>query len=115
MFLVPELQRRNVIRVATAYVVAAWLIIQIAETTFPVFGFSDNAIRVVIIVWGIGLIPAIVGAWVFQLTPEAAQRLVLNPPFAVLYNDSRWNAWLDSIDMSAERLDAIEFDPNLPE
>ena len=55
MPLIPELQRRNVIRVATAYVVAAWLIIQIAETTFPVFGFSDNAVRVVIIVLGICL------------------------------------------------------------
>ncbi len=74
MSLVPELQRRNVIRVATAYVVAAWLIIQIAETTFPVFGFSDNAIRVVIIVLGIGLVPAIVGAWVFQLTPQGLRR-----------------------------------------
>jgi len=74
MALIPELQRRNVIRVATAYVVAAWLIIQIAETTFPVFGFSDNAVRVVIIALGIGLIPAIVGAWVFQLTPEGLKR-----------------------------------------
>jgi len=46
---------------------------------------------------------------------DAAQRLVLNPPFAVLHNDPRWDVWLDSIGMSAERLDAIEFDPNLPE
>jgi len=74
MPLIPEIQRRNVIRVATAYVVAAWLIIQIAETTFPIFGFSDNAVRVVIIVLGIGLIPAIVGAWIFQLTPEGLKR-----------------------------------------
>ncbi len=74
MSLIPELQRRNVIRVATAYVVAAWLIIQITETTFPVFGFSDNAVRVVIIVLGIGFVPAIVGAWVFQLTPDGLKR-----------------------------------------
>ena len=74
MPLIPELQRRNVIRVATAYVVVAWLIIQIAETTLPVFGFTDNAVRVVIIVLGIGLVPAIVGAWVFQLTPEGLRR-----------------------------------------
>ncbi len=74
MSLIPELQRRNVIRVATAYVVAAWLIIQVVETTFPVFGFSDNAVRVVIIVLGIGFVPAIVGAWVFQLTPDGLKR-----------------------------------------
>ena len=72
MSLIPELQRRNVIRVATAYVVAAWLIIQVVETTFPVFGFSANAVRIVIIVLGIGFVPAIVGAWVFQLTPTIA-------------------------------------------
>ncbi len=74
MSLIPELQRRNVIRVATAYVVAAWLIIQVAETTFPVFGFSANAVRVVIIILGIGFVPAIVGAWVFQLTPDGLKR-----------------------------------------
>jgi len=53
MSLIPELKRRNVIRVATAYVVAAWLIIQVIETTFPVFGLSDSAIRIVIIILGI--------------------------------------------------------------
>ncbi len=74
MSLIPELQRRNVIRVATAYVVAAWLIIQVAETTFPVFGFSANAVRVVIIILGIGFVPAIVGAWVFQPTPDGLKR-----------------------------------------
>ena len=35
-----ELKRRNVIRVATAYIVAVWLIIQVVETLFPVFGLS---------------------------------------------------------------------------
>ena len=38
-----ELKRRNVIRVATAYVVASWLIIQVAETIFPVYGLGDTA------------------------------------------------------------------------
>ena len=46
---------------------------------------------------------------------DAAQSLVLNPPFGALHNDPRWETWLDSIGMSAERLDAIEFDPKLPE
>ena len=65
-----ELKRRNVIRVASAYAVTAWLIIQVVETTFPVFGYSADAIRVVIIVLAIGFVPAIVGAWVFQITPD---------------------------------------------
>ena len=40
-----ELKRRNVFRVAAAYLVSAWLIIQVVETTFPPFGFGDAAIR----------------------------------------------------------------------
>lgn len=70
MSLFAELKRRNVIRVATAYVVSAWLIIQVVETTFPVFGFFDDSIRIVIIVLAIGFVPAVVGAWVLQITPE---------------------------------------------
>ena len=48
-----ELQRRNVLRVAAAYIVASWLIIQVVETLFPVFGLADAAIRVVVIVLAI--------------------------------------------------------------
>jgi len=70
MSLLRELQRRNVIRVATAYVVAAWLIIQVAETLFPVFGLSDTAMRLVVIVLAIGFVPVVIFAWVFQFTPE---------------------------------------------
>ena len=41
MSLLAELNRRNVLRVGAAYVVIAWLLIQVAETIFPVFGFND--------------------------------------------------------------------------
>jgi len=51
-----ELKRRNVLRVAAAYVVAAWLVIQVVETIFPAFGFSDAAIRIVVIVFSICLV-----------------------------------------------------------
>jgi adenylate cyclase len=74
MSLLRELQRRNVIRVATAYVVTAWLIIQVIETIFPAFGFGDEAIRLAVIVLGIGFIPAVIGAWVFEWTPEGLKR-----------------------------------------
>jgi len=39
-----ELKRRNVLRVAAAYIVVSWLIIQVVETIFPVFGFGDAGI-----------------------------------------------------------------------
>ena len=65
-----ELKRRNVLRVAAAYVVAAWLVIQVVETIFPAFGFGDAAIRIVVIVLTIGLAPIVILAWAFELTPE---------------------------------------------
>jgi TolB-like protein len=65
-----ELKRRNVFRVAAAYLVSAWLIIQVVETTFPPFGFGDAAIRAVVITLSAGLIPVLIIAWVFELTPE---------------------------------------------
>ena len=74
MSLLEELKRRNVIRVATAYVVVAWLVIQVVETIFPAFGFSDKAVRVVVIVFAIGFVPAVIAAWVFELTPRGLKR-----------------------------------------
>ena len=70
MSLFAELKRRNVLRVAAAYVVGAWLVVQVVETIFPAFGFSDAAIRIVVIVFAIGLAPVFVLAWVFELTPD---------------------------------------------
>ena len=74
MSLYQELIRRNVIRVAMAYVVAAWLIIQVVETIFPAFGFTDRAVRIAVIVLGIGFVPAVAAAWVFEWTPEGLKR-----------------------------------------
>ena len=57
-----------------AYVVAAWLIIQVVETLFPMFGFSEKAMRIVVILLGIGFVPAVIGAWIFQLTSDGLKR-----------------------------------------
>ncbi|MGB5256996.1 MAG: hypothetical protein WBN44_07050, partial [Woeseiaceae bacterium] len=65
-----ELRRRNVFRVAAAYLVSAWLIIQVVETIFPPFGFGDAAIRAVVITLGIGLLPVLIISWIFELTPD---------------------------------------------
>lgn len=70
MWFFAELKRRNVFRVAAAYVAGAWLIIQVVETLFPVFGLGDEAIRIVVILLSIGLILALVSAWAFELTPD---------------------------------------------
>ncbi len=52
----------------------AWLIIQVAETLFPVFGLSNEPIRIVVIVLAIGLMPVLFFAWAFELTPEGLKR-----------------------------------------
>ncbi len=76
MSLFNELKRRNVIRVAMTYVVVAWLIIQVAETILPAFGFSDAVLRYTVIVLSIGFIPALVFSWVFELTPQGLTKEV---------------------------------------
>ncbi len=44
-----------------------------------------------------------------------ARRVVFVPAFRNLHDDPRWDEWRESIGMSAERLDAIEFNPDLPD
>ena len=70
MSLIGELKRRNVFRAAGAYVVLAWIVIQVIETIFPVFGFDDSAIRISVIILAIGFLPVVVLAWAFELTPD---------------------------------------------
>jgi len=69
-----ELKRRNVLRVGAAYVVVAWLVIQVVETIFPAFGFGDATVRMVTIIFAIGLIPFLIFTWVFELTPEGLKK-----------------------------------------
>jgi len=69
-----ELKRRSVLRVGAAYAVVAWLLIQIAETILPPFGFGEGHFRILVIVLAIGFIPAMIIAWVFELTPEGLQK-----------------------------------------
>jgi TolB-like protein/cytochrome c-type biogenesis protein CcmH/NrfG len=70
MSLLSELSRRNVIRVAIAYLAGAWLLIQVLETLFPIFGVPATSIQVIVVILAIGFVPAVIAAWVFQLTPD---------------------------------------------
>ena len=74
MSLFLELKRRNVLRVAAAYVVVSWLVIQVAETIFPLFGYDDSPARIVVIVLAIGLIPVIIFSWAFEMTPDGLKK-----------------------------------------
>jgi TolB-like protein len=72
--LLDELRRRNVHRAAAAYLVGAWLLVQVAETIFPLFGYGDAPARITVIVLAGLFVPALVLAWVFELTPEGLRR-----------------------------------------
>jgi TolB-like protein len=74
MSLLKELRRRNVFRVGIAYGVAAWLLIQIADTVFPRIGLPESAVTLVIAMLAIGFVPALIFAWAFELTPEGVKR-----------------------------------------
>lgn len=84
MSLFSELNRRNVFRVGAAYIVAAWLVIQVAETLFPLFGFGDGPARIVVIVLAIGFVPILIISWAFELTPDGLKRDAdVDPEFSI--------------------------------
>jgi len=69
-----ELKRRNVYKVAVAYAVVAWLVIQIATQVFPFFEIPNWAVRLVVLLLIIGFPVALVLAWAFEITPEGIKR-----------------------------------------
>jgi TolB-like protein/Tfp pilus assembly protein PilF len=70
MALVAELKRRKVFRVAAAYLVVGWMVVEAAGLMFPVFGAPDWALRAFILVVLLGFPLALVLAWIFDVTPE---------------------------------------------
>ncbi len=69
-----ELKRRNVYKVAIAYGVVAWLLIQIATQVFPFFEIPNWTVRLVVLLIAIGFPIALIIAWAFELTPEGLKR-----------------------------------------
>src|ERR1041384_8497205 len=69
-----ELKRRNVYKVAVAYAVVAWLLMQIASQIFPFFEIPNWAVRLVVLLLVIGFPVALTLAWAFELTPEGIKR-----------------------------------------
>jgi len=69
-----ELRRRNVIRMAGLYVVAAWLLIQVSGTVLPMFDAPAWLPRSIVFLLALGFIPTLIFSWVFELTPEGLRR-----------------------------------------
>ncbi len=69
-----ELKRRNVYKVAIAYIVGGWALSQGVAQVFPVFDVPSSAIRAIVLLIILGLPVALVLAWMFELTPQGIRR-----------------------------------------
>jgi len=69
-----ELKRRHVYRVAIAYAVVAWLLIQVATQVFPFFEIPNWVVRLVVLVSVLGFPISLIIAWAFEMTPQGMKR-----------------------------------------
>ncbi|QFU77260.1 hypothetical protein EY643_17225 [Halioglobus maricola] len=69
-----ELKRRNVFRVAIAYLVLAWLVLQVTDLVAPPLGLPEWTMSMVIFLGSVGFPFALLFAWAFELTPEGLKR-----------------------------------------
>ncbi len=74
MTLLTELKRRNVFRVAAAYVVLSWLILQMGDLLFDLMGLPEWANRIVLVILLLGFPVAVIFSWVYELTPEGVKK-----------------------------------------
>ncbi len=74
MSLINELKRRNVIRVALAYGVIAWVILQILDVVVGVIDAPAWVLQIAFFIGLIGLVPVVIFSWVYELTPEGIRK-----------------------------------------
>jgi len=86
-----ELKRRNVYKVAVAYAVVAWLLMQVASQIFPFFEIPNWVVRLVVLLLIIGFPIALIIAWAFETTPEGIKRTEAADAAG---HQSRGGAWI---------------------
>ena len=74
MSFIEELRRRNVFRVAVAYLVSAWVALQLADIVLESIEAPNWVIQAFMLAIGLGFVPALVFAWAFELTPEGIKK-----------------------------------------
>jgi hypothetical protein len=79
-----ELKRRNVYKVATAYAVIAWLLIEAASLLFSGHEERTSAITALVVILGLGFVLALYISWAFEATPQGMKRTKNVPADAVL-------------------------------
>ena len=88
-----ELKRRNVYKVAVAYAVVGWLVIQISSTVLPTFHAPEWVVQTLVVLVAIAFPIALVLAWAFELTPEGLKRTEDVDP-AASARQPRKHAWI---------------------
>jgi pimeloyl-ACP methyl ester carboxylesterase len=81
---VAELRRRRVIKVAIAYVVVGWVIVEVAATVFPLLELPSSAATLVLFLVLLGFPLTVVMAWMFDVTPAGLQRTTPRPEAGVV-------------------------------
>ena len=85
-----ELKRRNVVRVAVAYAVVSWLILQLTNVLMPLLGLPDWVDRLVFFLLVIGFPVALIFAWAFELTPGGLKKEKdVDRPESITHNTGR--------------------------
>src|SRR5207244_11450136 len=70
-----ELKRRNVYKVAVAYAVVGWLVVQISAPVLPTFHAPEWVMQTLVVLVALGFPIALVIAWAFELTPEGIKQM----------------------------------------
>lgn len=71
---IKELRKRHVVKVGIAYLVAAWVALQLADVIFPALGLPEWSITLVLALLAVGFPAALIISWVFDVTPDGIQR-----------------------------------------
>ena len=69
-----ELKRRNVIRVAAAYIVIGWLLLQVADILTPALHLPEWILSAIALVLMLGIVPALLFSWAYELTPDGLKK-----------------------------------------
>lgn len=69
-----ELQRRNVHRAAVVYLASGWLVLQVTELLAEIYGWDESSLQWLVVLLGIGFVPVIILAWLFEFTTDGIRR-----------------------------------------
>jgi adenylate cyclase len=98
-----ELKRRNVYKVAVAYAVISWLLIQATSILLPTFEGPPWVMKVFVVILVLGFPIALVFSWAFEITPEGIKRTE-DPLFDDLRGQPRFEALAQRIRPLADRV-----------